>query len=195
MKNRKIVLVAFMLVAVMLLSVGYATLTDTLTIIGNAHIDLDTTNALFDKNVVFSDADVVTAECTGSGQTDDVASCNQDDATFTANKLATVDEKSTFLFTITNSSNIDAKITINNKKLSGADNPNNSNAPYFKCEYEYYKADGTTKFGENDDVIVPSHGEIKVKVIVTVLKVPTAATSATFGIELTASADNEVVNP
>ena len=54
MKNRRTVVVAFLLVAVMLLGIGYASLTDTLTIIGNAHIDLDTTNKTFDEKVYFS---------------------------------------------------------------------------------------------------------------------------------------------
>ena len=83
MKNRKTIVVAFLLVAAMLLGVGYAALTDTLTIIGNAHIDVDTANKTFDEKVYFSDAEATSS--TGTGTKDDVAAFNDDDATFTAN--------------------------------------------------------------------------------------------------------------
>ena len=176
MKNRKTVIVAFLLAAVMLLGIGYAALTDTLVILGNAHIDLDTTSRLFDEKVYFSDAEATSS--TGSGATEDVVSYNMDDATYTANRLATIGEYSKFTFTITNDSNADADITIAATKLSGVDNPSNSNTEFFKVEYEY--PDGNT--------IAKNGGTIDVIVTVTVLKVPTSATSGTFGIELTATA-------
>ena len=50
----------------------------------------------------------VATSSTGTGTTDDVASFTPDDATFTANKLAIVGEKSVFTFTITNDGNVDA---------------------------------------------------------------------------------------
>ena len=130
MKNRKTIVVAFLLVAAMLLGVGYAALTDTLTIIGNAHIDVDTANKTFDEKVYFSDAEATSS--TGTGTKDDVAAFNDDDATFTANKLAVMGEESVFTFTITNDSNVDAKVTVNATKLSGAENPSNSNTDKFK---------------------------------------------------------------
>ena len=65
MKNRKIVVVAFLVAAVMLLGVGYAALTDTLTIIGNAHIDVDTANKTFDEKVYFSAAEATSSTGTG----------------------------------------------------------------------------------------------------------------------------------
>ena len=176
MKNRKSVIVAFLLAAVMLLGIGYAALTDTLVILGNAHIDLDTTSRLFDEKVYFSDAEATAS--TGSGATEDVVSYNMDDATYTANRLATIGEYSKFTFTITNDSNADADITIAATKLSGVANPSNSNTEFFKVEYEYPDGNTITKNGGTIDVVVT----------VTVLKVPTSATSGTFGLELTATA-------
>ena len=175
MKNRKTVVVAFLLVAAMLLGVGYAALTDTLTIIGNAHIDMNTVETTFEANIHFSKAECTST--TGKGTKEDVASFNDDDATFTANKLATVGQKSVFTFTITNKSNVDAVISVNNTKLSGADNPSNSNTDKFTVEYSY--PDGMT--------IAKNGGTITVVVTVTVKEPVTAATSATFGIELTAT--------
>lgn len=175
MKNRKFVVVAFLLVAVLLLGVGYAALTDTLTIIGNAHIDLDQANVVFDEKVYFSDSAVTSS--TGTGTVADVASHTADDATFTANKLAVKDQQSVFTFTIKNDSNVDANISVNPTKLSGADNPSNSNAQKFTVEYEYPQ--GMT--------IAANGGTITVVVTVTVKEAITEATSATFGIELTAT--------
>ena len=175
MKNRKTIIVAFLLVAAMAIGVGYAALTDTLTIIGNAHIDLDEANQTFDEKVYFSGS--AASHSTGTGSTDDVASHTLDDATFTASKLAVVDEVSTFTFTITNDSNVDALISINHTKLSGAANPSNSNEDKFTVAYEY--PDGMT--------IEKQGGTIRVVVTVTVAEPVTAATSATFGIELTAT--------
>ena len=175
MKNRKIVVVAFLLVAVMLLGVGYAALTDTLTVIGNAHIDVDTANKTFDERVYFSAAEATSS--TGSGTTADIASYNTDDATFTANKLALVGEESVFTFTITNDSNVDAVISVASTKLSGVDNPSNSNADIFTVEYSYPDGMNVAKAGGTIDVVVT----------VKVNKPVTSATSATFGIELTAT--------
>ena len=175
MKNRKIVVVAFLLIAVLLLGVGYAALTDTLTIIGNAHIDLDTANLKFDEKVYFSASEATSS--TGTGTVDDVASHTADDATFTANKLATVGQVSVFTFTITNDSNVDAVISVNSTKLSGVANPSNSNEDKFTVSYSY--PDGMT--------IAKLGGTITVVVTVTVKEPVTSATSATFGIELTAT--------
>lgn len=175
MKNRKFVVAAFLLAAAMLLGVGYAALTDTLTIIGNAHIDVDTANKTFDERIYFSAAEATST--TGTGTTADVASFTTDDATFTANKLAVKGEKSVFTFTITNDSNVDAVISVNTTKLSGAENPSNSNTEKFTVEYTYPDGMNIAKQG----------GTITVVVTVTVKEPVTAATSATFGIELTAT--------
>lgn len=174
MKNRKRIVVLFLLVAIMLIGVGYAALTDTLTIIGNAHIDFGQAETNFDQKVYFSDAKATSS--TGTGSVLDTASFTADDATFTANKLATKGEKSVFTFTIENDSNVSVEITAAAKKLSGADNPSNSNETIFAVTYGY--PDGTT---------IASGGSITVTVTVEVIAPVTNATSATFGIELTAT--------
>lgn len=179
MKNRRNVVVAFLLVAVMMLGIGYAALTDSLTIIGNAHIDIDTANKTFDERVYFSNAEKTST--TGTGTTEDVVGFSGDDATFTANRLATVGQKSVFTFTITNDSNVDAIISVNPTKLSGDTNPSNSNTDKFTVEYTY--PDGMN--------IAKNGGTITVVVTVTVAAPVTSATSASFGIELTATSADE----
>ena len=174
MKNRKIVVVGFLLVAALLLGIGYAALTDTLTIIGNAHVDVDTANKTFDERIYFSDSQVLSS---GSGTTLDTASHTADDATYTANSLAVVGDKAEFEFTITNVSNVDAVISVAAKKLSGVDNPSNSNTDKFEVTYAYPDGMEVAKQG----------GTITVIVTVELIKPVTSATSATFGIELTAT--------
>lgn len=184
MKNRRTALIAFLLVAVMLLSVGYANLTDRLTIIGNAEIDLNTANATFDSKIAFTAAEAT--ESTGTGSVADVAGYTADDATFTANKLAIVGEYSVFEFTITNNSNVDAKISVESTKLSGAENPSNSNEDKFTVSYAYSNPDMT---------VAKNGGTIKVTVTVTVKAPIIVETSASFGIELTATATEPVADP
>lgn len=185
MRNRKTVIVAFVVLAVMLMAVGFAALTDTLTIIGNAHIDIAAAEINFDEKIYFSDSAVVSS--TGTGNTDDVASHTADDATFTVNKLAVKDQSSTFKFTIKNDSNVAADITIKPTKLSGAENPSNSNPSIFGISYSYvvFDSEGNEQVGDNDTI--PSGGTMEVTVVVTVVNPVTSNTSATFGIEYTAT--------
>lgn len=177
MRNRKTVVVAFLVAVMLLLGVGYAALTDTLTIIGNAQIDLGTAETTFDSKVYFSASEATSS--TGTGTVADVASHTQngDDATFTANKLAVYGEQSVFTFTIKNDSNVPVDITMEPTKLSGAANPSNSNTDKFTVTYSY----------PNGQTIQPQGGTITVVVTVTVAEPVTSATSATFGVELTAT--------
>jgi hypothetical protein len=172
MKNRNTVVVAFLLAAVTLLGVGYAAMSDTLTIIGNAHIDMNQAQVNYDEKVYFSAAEALT------NPTGDAVHFGEDDATFTANKLATKGDSATFKFTITNDSNVPVKINVDDKKLSGVDNPSNSNAEKFSVVYTYDKPDMT---------IPALGGTINVTVTVSVINPITTATSATFGIEFIAT--------
>ena len=170
MKNRKIVIGAFLLIATLLLGVGYAALTTTLTIIGNAHIDMAQAGDNFDARVYFSAAQPVSS--TGTGTTADVAAgVGGDDATFTANKLATKGETSTFLFTIQNDSNVPATITINSQT--------NSNETAFKVTYDY----------SIDSKVIPAGGSMDITVTVEVIAPITTDTSGTFEINYSATTD------
>ena len=185
MKHRKSILVVFLLTAAMLMSVGYAALTDTLTIIGNAHVDVDTANKTFDERIKFTAADAI--DSTGTGTTADVASYTADDATYTVNRLAVMDEYSVFTFTIKNESNVDAEISVGATKLSGDTNPSNSNTNKFDVQYKYFKSAGN-EFGEQEPKVIGKNGGTMIVQVTVTLKEPvTSATSATFGIELTAT--------
>ena len=173
MKNRRTVVVAFLLVAVMLLGIGYAALTDTLTLIGNANIDLQQAGVNYDKKVYFSAAEVVSSPNTA---VDTVSGVGTDDATYSVHSLATMGDTAIFKFTIKNESNVPVVIEIPNKKLSGQDNNSNSNPTVFSITYDYSIADKT----------IPSQGTMDVTVTVKVVAPVTTETGATFGIEYTA---------
>jgi len=191
MKNRKTVVVAFLLVAAMLLGVGYAALSDTLTIVGTAQIDMNAAGNEFDEKVYFNAAKVVSS--TGSGdKAKDTASHTTDDATYEVHSLAVLSEEAVFAFEIKSTSNVAVNVTANATKLSGVANPSNSNEEYFDVKYEYYDDydDATKTFGTKlteGNVQIASNGSIWVKVIVSVKKAVVTATGATFGIELTAT--------
>ena len=184
MRNRKTVIVAFMVAAVLLMAVGFAALTDTLTIIGNAHVDMATAENTFDEKIYFSEA--LALSTTGTGSTADTASHTADDATFTVNKLAVKDQFSTFKFTIQNDSNVDAAITVPANKLSGAANSTNSNPTYFSITYNYATFEDDGSAGA-DNMVIPSGGYMEITVVVSIIKPVTSATSATFTIEYTAT--------
>ncbi len=61
MRNRKFALVVFFLIAALTLGIGYAALTDTLTIIGNAHIDMDAAAGQFEEKVYFAAAEATSS--------------------------------------------------------------------------------------------------------------------------------------
>ena len=179
MKNRKKILVAFLLVAVMIMGVGYAAFSDTLTNIGNVVIDIKQAEANYDEKVYWS-AGEFTAHGTGDATKDTVGGvgAGSDDATYNIHSLATKGEKAVVVFTIKNESNVPVKITIPEKKLSGVDNQSNSNAQYFSVEYAY---------GNTDMIIAANGGTMTVTITVTVIDSITVATGATFGIEFTAT--------
>lgn len=178
MKNRKTVVVAFLLVAVLLLGVGYAALSETLTLIGNAVIDMKQAEVNFDAKVYFSNAEVVSSPNT---EVDTVGGIGTDDATFTVHSLSTMGDVAVFTFTIANESNVPVRIDIPENKLSGEKNQSNSNEEKFSISYVY---------GIHDRVI-PSGGTMDITVTVTVIDPITVATGATFGIEYTATTVDE----
>lgn len=97
MKNRKTVVVAFLLVAVMLLGVGYAALTDTLRIDGNAVLSHDSANKAFDDLVYF---DPNTKVCADDDSIE--ISTSKDVATIKVNSLSLNGDTATFELKIMN---------------------------------------------------------------------------------------------
>ena len=170
MKNRRNVVVAFLVVAVMLLGIGYAALSDTLDITGSADVNQSAAEEAFNEDIYFS-----AAVANDEGNTASVNADNNDKASFTAATLKGKGDKVSFTFTIKNTGDLDAVVTPTFRAGDG-----NTNPEYFEVTSDW---DGASK-------TLAAGGEITYTVTVTMLKTPTDSIHGTFNIVLTAVADN-----
>lgn len=162
MKNRKTVVVAFLLVAVMLLGVGYAALTDILTINGSAEVSQTAAEDAFNEDIYFSDA--VAHEADNEASVDDT---DNDKASFAANTLKGKGDKATFTFTIENAGDVDATVT---PVLTSKDQ-----VDYFTVTHDWEAAEDLAA-GE----------AITYTITVELSKTPTETISGSFEVELNA---------
>ena len=107
MKNRRRIIVAFMLCAVMLLGIGYAAVTDALKIDGTAEINSGNVQSAFDANVYFSAAEVVG---NAGGDQAWIDSVDNDIANFKSVNLAEQGNTAVFKFTIKNDSDLEVSV-------------------------------------------------------------------------------------
>jgi cytochrome c oxidase assembly protein Cox11 len=175
MKNRKTVVVAFLLVAVMLLGVGYAALTDVLDINGSADVSQDAAQDAFDEDIYFEKVEVLTKAQNAEGRDLNVASISTgdpDQGNFTADGLKGEGDTAQFKFTIKNNSDLDAVVT------PSLASDGNSNAEYFSITSDWNAKPKTIAAGATETYTVT----------VTLLKTPTTNAHGSFHIELTAVA-------
>ena len=102
MKNRKVVVIAFLVVAAMLMGIGYAALTDTLTITGDLKADTSVSQPEFDADIYFSSTSIVSDD-TGNMAASQILE-GRDDAKITAQHFTTAGQKVKVKFTIANDS-------------------------------------------------------------------------------------------
>lgn len=133
MKNRNIIIAAFLCLSMLVVGVGYATLTGHLTMEGSASYNKDAAEDGFIENIVFENAKVDKSGSAKSDSVQDEASANGNTATFTVRTLAAQNETAVFTYTLTNNNTVDANITINATHEDGFANPTD-----FKSE-NYYK--------------------------------------------------------
>lgn len=173
MRNRKTVVVAFLLVAVMLLGVGYAALTDVLDITGSADVNQSAAEEAFNEDIHFS-----AAVANEAGNTASVNADNNDKASCTANTLKGMDDTATFTFTIMNEGDLDATIS---PSISS-----NTNETYFAISSDWNGQAKTLGAGKTLDYTVT----VRLK------ETPTQTISGSFIIELTAvSVDSDSGTP
>ena len=169
MKNRKLVIVAFLLAAMMLLGVGYAALSDTLDITGSADVNQSAAEEAFNEDVYFS-----AAVANEVGNTASINADNNDKASFTAATLKGKGDKVTFTFTIKNDGDVAATVT---PKLNAS--LGNTNPEYFSISSDWAGEART----------LAAHSEITYTVTVELIKTPTVTISGSFLVELTAVTD------
>ena len=192
MKLKRTSFVAFLLCAVMLLGIGFATLTDNLFIGGEASLSTTQSQAKFDAGVYFSDACVWdgtlkekvedTVDSAVVGQT------NPDSASFEVKSLGLANQSVMFKFTIINESlQANAIITLDEGY------PTTNNGGYFDIKFTN-QADGDDMEGE---IVCPAatsaeeFGTVDVYVVVTLNKSPLAELTAAFNVNITATAQDK----
>ena len=168
MRNRRMVLAIFLLVAVFCIGSGFAAVSDVLDIIGTSEITKEEAQAAFNEDVYFLNA---TSEDPNTAHVD---ANNNDRATFTINSLKGAGDTATFTFTVVNKGDLAATVTLHEET--------NNNGDYF--DFSHSIANGgnlPAKSGETD-------GTLTITVIVTLKKTPTAdLTSVTYNLELYAT--------
>lgn len=172
MKNRKVVVIAFLVIAAMMLGIGYAALTDTLDITGSADVNVSELEKEFEDDIYFSAA-VANGENTPN--TASVNADNKDKASFSAKSLVEKGDTASFTFTIQNDSAHTVSVTPKLNATLG-----NTNPEYFSIVSDW---DGSTKD-------IAPNGNITYTLTVELLKDPTEAVSGSFLVELVATADN-----
>ena len=166
MRNRKTIVVAFLLVAVMVLGVGYAALSDILDITGSADVNQSAAEEAFNEDIYFS-----AATANQDGNTASVNSDNNDKASFTAKTLKGKGDKATFTFTIKNDGDVAATVTPKLNATLG-----NTNTEYFTITSDW---DGESK-------TLAAGGELTYTITVELIKTPTETIGGSFLVELTA---------
>lgn len=173
MKNRKFIVVAFMLIACMIVGVGYAALTDTLNFAGDAEVSKGNAEVTFDGDVYFTEVSE------GKGYTASIDQNDNDKINFKVTGLGGVGDAITITATIYNDSDLDAVV-----KLDPV-NTTVTNTTYFDAEYS---------IGE-EGVQIASKGSIEVSITIKMIATPhleeNQTVSCVFSYELdVASVDN-----
>ena len=159
MKNRRAIIVIFMLCACLLVGVGYAALTDVLDITGSGKVTrANALNSFMDK-VYFTEV----STSNDGGYTASINSNDNNKASFTVDTLSGKDDSETIHFTITNKSDLNTEVTF--KTLY------NSNEQYFSVTY----AIGGVAISATDGIDLLAGSDAVVDVTVTLLETPNLA--------------------
>ena len=194
MKNRKVIVTAFLLIAVMILGVGYAAVSDSLDFVGDAMISDGQVQHEFDADVkivavsednatwidyapstveIDRPNDLIVNIIDGTG--DNV----QDQADFQIYNLTDAGETQTIWFKVQNDSAHEATLT-------GTAITETGEGDYFESEYAVYEADGIT-----EATVIPANGNVLVKLVITLKSTPSETYSAHFSFAITAKVGGE----
>ena len=179
MRNRKTIITAFVLVAVMLMAVGYAALSDEFKLNGNATVSEQGASDAFNEDVVLigivrdgvGGTDVV-SDVTDISTYGYTASCNvaQDSASYHVYSLKGAGDTKTIVFRIQNNGDLDAVLNVESNSST------NNNEDYFTVEYSL--VNGTS---------LASGAYVDVAVTVTLDRTPETETTGAFTFKFTAN--------
>ena len=182
MKNRRSVIIAFLLCASILVGVGYATVTDVLDITGSVDVTKEGAQEAFNHDVYFAESVTVgptvvngtSKDGAASGNTSSRNADNPDKVSFTVNSLQGKDDTATFTYTIVNAGDVDATVT---PSISS-----NTNEEYFDISSSWNGQAQSLAAGTQIDYTIT----------VTLKKTPEDVIAGSFIIELTATSDADV---
>ncbi len=182
MKNRKRMLVIFLVIAAMLIGVGYAAVTNVLDIQGSATVDIKHANDAFNEDVYFTgvknaEGNFVSTIDANAGlkYTANINTNNNDKAQFTVTGLEEKDDTTTITYQIKNDSDYEANVTL--KTVT------NTNPADFNFSY-YFGTDTTS-----ESATIPANGTVEVSVVVSIARQLTDIASGSFILELNVTAD------
>ena len=180
MKNRKIVVVAFLLVATMLLGVGYAALTDTLTITGALKTDTTVAMDEFDADVYFSGTSIVRDDTVNKAASQ--IGDGRDEATIQALHFTAKDQVVVAQFTIANDSANEFAAIIEGENVE-VTNTADDHDPIFTVTWSW------DQNSINTDDVTLQPGESKILyVTITLTETPQEIHEASFSVSYTATA-------
>ncbi len=175
MRKRRNVIVAFLLISVMVLGVGYALLNDPLLIKGSAEVSEQKASGALDTDVMFTKAEKVEG-----GGADDTATINASDPDIANFNIVSMDSKG---------DQVVYEFTVQNKGTNGliADvvvgTITNSHPEYFQVE---------TTWKDAKDSLLPGESTILV-ITITLKAVPTSTIVATINVPITATSNENAV--
>ena len=192
MKNRKLAIVAFILISSLIVGFGYAALTDTLTINGDLEFSAEAVNEAFNQDVYFSDVSITSTDADGATDINpnDVqklsASINSNDPdkiTFNAKSMwQHVGQTVTIVATITNTgehAQKTAKLAVSVNTATGND--------YFETVSKTFSASsGTSKNVETDGLPIGETCTLTIVFRCKALPSDTAAASIIYDLVATA---------
>ena len=188
MKNRRTILVTFLILAALVMGAAYAALTDNLFIKGEATLATTSAQTNFDEDVYFTTAAVASTTGTNTATADSavIGQTDKDSATFYVKSLGQADEKVTFSFVIKNTSTeFDAEVSLDTGY------PTTTNTTLFTITYSIVN-DGTVNEGP---ITVAAGGTATVYVTVLLKASPTENSTAAFNVNLTATSAPKAVAP
>ena len=189
MRNRKTIITAFVLVAVMLMAVGFAALSTDLFIAGNATISADRAQTEFDTLIKFDEvksSDIVT---TSTGSTAHVLTkTNDKQMDISVNSLALNGETATFTFRVLNeSTEHDALASIETFKIMGNTLTANGDGVYTDSDGWISAKVVWTDTDLEKAVDAENLGEASFQIIFTLLKTPTEQVVRSINITIDAT--------
>lgn len=179
MKTKRITFVAFLIAALMMLTIGFAAITQVLDVTGTTSVSLEAATKTFNEQVYFSEASTYEEGVSeGVAYTARVNTDNNDKGTFTITGFEGQGQKAVITYTIESVFDQEVKLSVRSKNVTGA------NASEFDIDVAF-GGDKTVLAAASEDAPQTT----TIIVTVTLKSTPTTDLySASFTIELSAVA-------